>query len=59
MRREGRELKHTNRHYGFPVMTGQEERVRIPVMKSVEMKPDGVLRGPLPVSATTDGRCPG
>ncbi len=41
MRREGRELKHTNRHYGFPVMTGQEERTRIPVMKSVEMKPDG------------------
>ena len=41
MRRKGRELKHTNRHYGFPVMTGQEERTRIPVMKSVEMKPDG------------------
>jgi len=43
MRGDGRELRHTNRYYGFPVMTGQEERARIPVLKSVEMKADGVF----------------
>jgi len=43
MRKDGRELKHTNMHYGFPVMTGQEERARIPVLKSVEMKADGLF----------------
>ena len=41
MRKEGRELKHTNQYYGFPVMTGQEERARIPVLKGVGMKADG------------------
>ncbi len=43
MRRDRRDLKHTNRHYNFPVMTGQEERARIPVLKSVEMKADGLF----------------
>ncbi len=35
MRKEGRELKHVNQHYGFPVMTGQETELRIPVLKKV------------------------
>jgi DNA modification methylase len=40
---DGRELKHTNTHYGFPVMTGQEEWARIPVLKRVEMKAQGLF----------------
>jgi DNA modification methylase len=41
VREDGRELKHTNLHYGFPVMTGQEARLRIPTLESVERKGDG------------------
>lgn len=35
MRKGGRELKHENQHYRFSVMTGQETRIRIPLLLSV------------------------
>jgi hypothetical protein len=41
MRKEGRELKHVNEYYGFPVMTGQETRMRVPLLKRVDKKGDG------------------
>jgi len=41
MRSEGRELRYVNEHYGFPVMTGQETLMRIPLLKRVERRSDG------------------
>jgi DNA modification methylase len=43
MRRVGRDLKHVNDYYGLPVMTGQETLVRIPFLRSVERKGEGVF----------------
>jgi len=43
MRKAGRELKHVNQYYGFPVMTGQETRTRIPLLSGVEKKGDGLF----------------
>ncbi len=43
MRKAGRELKHANQFYGFPVMTSQETQVRIPLLRDVERKDDGVF----------------
>ena len=43
MVREGRALKHTNRRYRFSVMTGQETQIRIPVLKKVERRGDGLF----------------
>ena len=41
MRREGRELGHVNERYGFPVMTGQETLLRIPLLKRVVKRDNG------------------
>ena len=41
MRGEGRELGHVNERYGFPVMTGQETLLRIPLLKRVDRRGDG------------------
>jgi modification methylase len=40
MQKEGRELKHVNEPYGFPVMTGQETLMRIPLLKRVDKRGD-------------------
>ncbi|MDA4112801.1 MAG: site-specific DNA-methyltransferase [Thaumarchaeota archaeon] len=41
MRKEGRELRYVNKRYGFPVMTGQETLIRIPILKRVDRRGDG------------------
>jgi DNA modification methylase len=51
----GKRLKHTNRHYGFPVMTGQERELMLNFVKRVEL-PSGEASpsgsGPFAVRAT-------
>jgi DNA modification methylase len=41
-KKEGRELRHANPVYSVPVMTGQETLIRVPVLKEMKRKGDGL-----------------
>jgi modification methylase len=43
MKEEGRQLRYTNKRYGFPVMTSQEVELRIPIAQEVKRIRDDVF----------------
>ena len=62
------QLKHTNRHYGFPVMTRQEVDLRLPLIENIQyqsnskfqigygnIQPEGVTQAQLSTDATQLG----